>query len=135
MEFELTPGELNARSSGGKGTSSRINMHSQHADCGSELDRPVQVKNSLSADLNPLPDQLAGQLAAAGGDLAGLQPVLPQPLRPVGDQGAVRRTGHRVFRDADPRREEARDEIGTISRRGRDHTQGVQLRKALEIGL
>lgn len=49
---------------------------------------------------------LAEQLTAAPGELQGVQPLLFEATGPIGNQGAVRRTGDRVFGNAGIRRQD-----------------------------
>src|ERR1700722_4982915 len=89
-----------------------------------EFDVPLQELYRFAGDPHPLASILAPQFASARRNLACVELGLPQALGPIGSQGAVRRAGHRVFRNPFRRREETGDEVTVRSRRGHDHREG-----------
>ena len=61
---------------------------------------PVKKQDRVSQDAHALAQKAAPEFSAAGRNLQGVQFGLAQPLGPIRNQRAVRRTGHGIFRDA-----------------------------------
>src|SRR5689334_3703319 len=93
----------------------------------SDRDRAFQVKNGAAGNRYSVVMQTAPETAAAPRQLPCFEPGLAQPRRPIRDQRAMRRAGHRVLRNTMSRREKARDEIDAVGpRSGRDHGEPVE---------
>jgi hypothetical protein len=75
----------------------------------------------------------AEEFSAALGNLARVQLFAAKPSRPVRDERAMGRAGHSIFVDPALRREEARDKIAIVARRGNDDAADWQLNEAFEL--
>ncbi len=89
----------------------------------------------MAGDLDAIPQELAEQLAASGGNLTCMECGFSELIRPVRDQGAMSRTRDWIFRDAFRWREEAGDKIAIGPRRGRDYGEAVHVFESFHIGL
>src|SRR5688572_8778116 len=98
----------------------------EHNLAAQELHRPA-------SDADPVPLELAGELAAPGRELPGGQPGTPQPSRPEGDERAMRRAGGRVLVDARPRYEEAQHVVRLRAPRGGADGERVEGRDPGEV--
>ena len=75
------------------------------------------------------------KLAAPRRNLPRLHRLLPQPLRPIWRQRAVRRPRHRILRNPRRRREEPRHEIHFPPPRRRDNPKAIHQSQNIEIRL
>ena len=70
-----------------------------------QMDGAGSIKGGGPCQKCPVPGHCAAQFAAATGNLASDESLLSQPVRPVGRQGAVGRSGNRIFIDTSLRSE------------------------------
>src|SRR5258708_20437602 len=89
----------------------------------------------LAGDCGAVAFERAGERAAARRDLAGGEPRLAEPLRPVGNELAMGRAGNRILVYARPRREEAGDEIDAAAARSRDDDRAIETAERGKVGL
>src|SRR5713226_1927435 len=90
-----------------------------------QTDGAFQKTHGSSTDGHSIAAILAPQLPAPWRDLKRVQLLFSEPFRPVGNQGAVRAAGYRIFRHAFSRSEKSRDEINLLSGRGYDGGESV----------
>lgn len=67
--------------------------------------------------------------------LIGADRILAEPLRPIGRQQAMGRSGHRILVDPAARHEDAADDVAVVARRGRHQQIIAQLAQGREIRL
>jgi len=83
------------------------------------LDRALKERRGAAADQDALSEVFEEKLAAARGNLDGMQDVFLQSLGPKGDEKRVRRAGDRVLGNSGPRGEETGHKIVALTL-GRD---------------
>ena len=93
-----------------------------------------RVRHGTAADADAIPAVLAEELSAARRHLQRVERGTPQTLRPVWNEGAMRRPGHRIFRNARARREESGDEIAAVAGRGGDDAEASSCSSAVMSG-
>jgi len=72
-------------------------------------------------------------IAAAGRDLTRVQVATSDTTGPVGRQGAMRRSGHWIFRDTEFRRKKPRNKVNLGTRGRDDHRISIELRQVGKI--
>jgi hypothetical protein len=98
-------------------------------------DRSLQVSYCPPADRNPVSPVQAEQFTAPRRELPGLQFLPAEALGPVGDQGAVGRTGDRVLGDACPGGKETGNKVAVLPGCGDDDAEEVQTGHLFQVGL
>ena len=78
----------------------------------------MHCEYSIALEDDPIPRHFAPEFTTTFGQLPGVELRFAQALRPIGSQGAMRRTGYGIFGHAIARFEIARDEIDFVSGRG-----------------
>ncbi len=71
------------------------------------MEPALDIRDRVTTDADPLAPVFAEQFAAAFRKLPGVEGAFAQPLRPIGNKRAMRRSGHRIFGNAGLWREEA----------------------------
>src|ERR1700690_4342961 len=95
----------------------------------------AQVKHGFAANSDAVSRLFTEKFSATPGNLAGEKFRLSEPVRPVRNQGAVRRAGDGIFGNAGRRGEEARNEVAILAGSGGDNPQSIQRSQRFEIRL
>lgn len=85
------------------------------------------ASEGVAADKHPVAGEGTLELAAAGGALLGFEFGGAGLGIPIGDEGAVGRSGNGVLEDGGLRCEEARDEVYVVARCGDDDAAVAQV--------
>ena len=75
-------------------------------------ERPLDHRHAAAAQDHAVAVERAGQMPAARARLIGGEAVAPEPLRPIGHEHRMRRSGHRILVDPGAGREGAADDVG-----------------------
>ena len=98
-----------------------------------DINFSLQIKHRVAADLHAVALKLAEKLAAARRNLAGEHFGFAQPFRPVRNQIAMRRTGYRIFKNADFGGEKAGNKVRGVAFCRHDKTDCVNFQKLGKI--
>src|SRR5688572_24022865 len=99
------------------------------------MEKPRRISDGPAADADTRASVFTEEVAASGGDLAGLHLLLAELLGPIGNECRMGGSGNRIFGNARLRGEEAADEVDPLARRGGNDAEAIELAKRGHVGL